>query len=201
VPRPRDPAIDAAVLDAVRTLLVEVGFAGTTVQAAARRAGVHPPAVYRRWPSRIALVEDAILSEVVEVPVVPTGDLHADLLRFLTAYLAMLERPAARAAVPGLLAAYQAGADVPDDRWSHLSVRPQLAAILHAAGADDADPDELLELVLATMVGRVVLPPLTSSPRPLARTVDLLVRAVGPPPTSGGRLGRRRGGRARRTPG
>lgn len=181
--RPRDPAIDAAVLATTRQLLEEVGFAGITVQQVARRAGVHPPAVYRRWPNKIALIEDAAFSEIVEVPVTPTGHLRADLLRFLRSYEAMIDKPAARAAMPGLLAAYQAGAEVPDSRWSHLSVRPQLEAILTAA-ADDVDPtvdpDELFDVVLATMLGRLVLPPLTSPRRPLERVVDLLVRLLRP---------------------
>ncbi|WP_280449636.1 helix-turn-helix domain-containing protein, partial [Nocardia brasiliensis] len=38
----------------------EVGYQQTTVVAIARRAGVSAPAIYRRWPSREALLEEAV---------------------------------------------------------------------------------------------------------------------------------------------
>lgn len=181
--RPRDPAIDAAVLAATRELLVEAGFAGTTVHEIARRSGVHPPAIYRRWPSRISLIEDAAFSEMVEVPVEPTGDLRADLLRFLEAYGAMLDRAPARAAIPGLLASYQGGAEPPADMWAHLSLRPRLQAILAASSepVDPAvDPDEVFDLLLVTMLSRILVPPLAARLRPLDRAVDLVVRVLRP---------------------
>lgn len=181
--RPRNPAINAAILAATRQLLEEVGFAGTTVQAIAQRSGVHPPAIYRRWPSRISLIEDALFSEMVEVPVEPTGDLRVDLLRFLAAYEAMLGRPAARAAIPGLLAAYQGGVEPPEDKWAHLSLRPQLRAILSATPDEvdtDVDPGEIFDLLLATMLARTVIPPLAGRLPPLDRVVDLVVRTLRP---------------------
>ena len=48
----KDPAIDAAVLAATRTLLVERGYAATSIDLIATTAGVSRPAVYRRWESK-----------------------------------------------------------------------------------------------------------------------------------------------------
>ena len=56
----RNPAIDDAVLDATRQLLEEKGYAGTSIDAIATRAGVGRPAIYRRWPSKAHIVNDAI---------------------------------------------------------------------------------------------------------------------------------------------
>ncbi len=56
----RDPAVDEAVLAATRSLLVEVGYTGTSVDGIARRAGVSRPAIYRRWPSKALLVHEAV---------------------------------------------------------------------------------------------------------------------------------------------
>jgi len=191
VGRPRNPAIDAAVLAATRAALEEQGFSGATIQEVARRTGVHPPAIYRRWPNRISLVEDAVWSEVVEVPIEPTGKLRADLLRLLTAFEAMLDRPAARAAIPGLLAAYHSGRlELPVDRWAHLSIRPQLDAILRAAAPEELDPgvdvDELWDLLLGAMLARIVIPPLSAPRRPLEQIVGLIVRILRPEPTPNG---------------
>src|SRR3954452_13494248 len=103
VGRPRDTTIDERVLEAARELLVERGFDATTLQAIAERSGVHASAIYRRWPSRIAIIEQVVFPGLASLAVEPTGDLRKDLRRFLRAYLTALGAPAARAAIPSLL--------------------------------------------------------------------------------------------------
>jgi AcrR family transcriptional regulator len=78
--RPRDPALDAAILAATRDLLVEHGFEGTTVEAVARAAGSGKAAVYRRWPSKTALVVAAVRDLYDPPPTPDTGSLRDDLL-------------------------------------------------------------------------------------------------------------------------
>ena len=172
--RPRNPAIDTAVTAATRQLLVEVGFAGTTVQEISRRTGIHPPAIYRRWPSRIALIEDAAFGDLAALRAEVTGDLAADLLRFAQAYEANVITPVARAAMPGLLAAYGEGAATPADRWVHLSTRPVFANILSAS--DDVDPSLDVDVAFEVL--------LVTPPRPPGHSAGLASR-----PTS--RAGRR----------
>jgi AcrR family transcriptional regulator len=106
--RPRDPQIDLAVLQATRELLVEDGYQATTIVAIARRAGVGAPAIYRRWARREALIEDAAFGQV-EPAAIPkaTGDLRVDLCAWVKTFLDYLADPVARAAIPGLLLAYQ----------------------------------------------------------------------------------------------
>ncbi|WP_099038982.1 TetR/AcrR family transcriptional regulator [Mycobacterium neglectum] len=58
--RPRDPALDTAILTAALDLFIEHGIAGTSIEQVARRAGVGKPTVYRRWSSKEQLVADAI---------------------------------------------------------------------------------------------------------------------------------------------
>lgn len=48
--RPRDEAIDAAILAAAVDELTERGFLSFTMEAVAARAGVAKTTVYRRWP-------------------------------------------------------------------------------------------------------------------------------------------------------
>ncbi|WP_245717301.1 TetR/AcrR family transcriptional regulator [Nocardia jejuensis] len=102
--RPRDADKDLAVLIAARHLLAEVGYPQTTVVAIAKRAGVNTPAIYRRWPTRQALLEEAIHGPGAHSLPEPTGDLRADLATWVRIFLARAESPAARAGVPGLLA-------------------------------------------------------------------------------------------------
>jgi AcrR family transcriptional regulator len=58
--RPRDPQVDRAILTATLELLGEDGFDGLSIESVAARAGVGKTTVYRRWPSKIPLVVDAL---------------------------------------------------------------------------------------------------------------------------------------------
>jgi AcrR family transcriptional regulator len=58
--RPRQPATDAGILRATIELLTEVGVAGTTTDAIVARSGRSKTTIYRRWPTRNALILDAI---------------------------------------------------------------------------------------------------------------------------------------------
>ena len=58
--RPRDESRDAAILEATREVLGEVGYDLLTIEAVATRAKASKATVYRRWPGKAALVVDAV---------------------------------------------------------------------------------------------------------------------------------------------
>lgn len=58
--RPRQQGHDEAILEATLELAAEAGYTALTIEAVARRAGVSRPSVYRRWPSKPALLMAAI---------------------------------------------------------------------------------------------------------------------------------------------
>ena len=58
--RPRRAGADDEILAVARTLLAEHGYGDLTVDAIAERAGVAKTTVYRRWPSKGALIAAAI---------------------------------------------------------------------------------------------------------------------------------------------
>ncbi|RPA57861.1 TetR/AcrR family transcriptional regulator [Gordonia oryzae] len=84
--RPRDDAIDDAVLDAVLSNLARDGYAGLSLAAVAAQAGTTRPAIYRRWPDKESLVIDAVerLATVDAPPVSgdPFDDLVAEMEHF-----------------------------------------------------------------------------------------------------------------------
>jgi AcrR family transcriptional regulator len=94
-------------------LLVEVGYQGATIAAIARRSGVGAPTIYRRWPRREALIEDAAFGKA-EPGAVPeaTGDLREDFHAWSSIFLHQFANPVSRAAIPGLLLAYQHEGDL-----------------------------------------------------------------------------------------
>ncbi|MET8423805.1 TetR/AcrR family transcriptional regulator [Nocardia sp. NPDC004860] len=102
--RPRDESKDQAVLVAARRLLAEVGYQQTTIAAISRQSGVNTPAIYRRWPTREALIEEAVHGPGGHPLPMETGDLREDLKTWVQIFLARAARPAARAGFPGLLA-------------------------------------------------------------------------------------------------
>lgn len=68
--RPRDPQVDRAILAATLELLGEDGFDRLSIEAVAARAGVGKTTVYRRWPSKIKLVVDALTAMKPPTPTV-----------------------------------------------------------------------------------------------------------------------------------
>lgn len=102
--RPRDSRIDEAVRRATVALLEQVGYLDLSIAEIARRAGTTKPAIYRRWPTKAHLVHDAVFP-AQDADALPEGGDLRDAVRALAAVaLDLLGRPAARAALPGLLA-------------------------------------------------------------------------------------------------
>lgn len=78
--RPRDPDVERSILAATQDLLIENGYAGTTIAAVAARARCSKAAIYRRWEAKADLVVAAVqtLHATAELP--DTGVLRDDLL-------------------------------------------------------------------------------------------------------------------------
>jgi AcrR family transcriptional regulator len=183
--RPRDANISERALSATRELLVERGFDATTIQAVAEHSGVHASAIYRRWPSRIELIEEATFPGLSPLSVQPTGDLGNDLRRFIRAYLAAFSAPAARAAAAGLLAHHQsASRPRPPEVYLRISARPQFLDILRAAPAGSVDPavdpDDVFDMLLGAVLTRILLSAVTERHRPIERTVEMILRLLRP---------------------
>jgi AcrR family transcriptional regulator len=78
--RPRSVACDHAILDAALTEYATNGLDGMSVDAVAARAGVSKATIYRRYPSKAALVVAATFTIAEETAPKPdTGSLRGDL--------------------------------------------------------------------------------------------------------------------------
>ena len=148
---------------------------------------MHASAIYRRWPSRIELIEEATFPGLGPLSVQPTGDLRRDLHRFIHAYMGAFNAPAARAAAAGLLAHYR-GSDRsrPPEQYLRVSARPQFQEILRAAppGSIDpaVDPDDVFDMLLGAVLTRTILYPAMARNRPIERTVEMVLRMLRPLP-------------------
>ncbi|MEH3139991.1 MAG: TetR-like C-terminal domain-containing protein [Mycobacterium kyogaense] len=84
--RRRGAELDSAILAAGWEQLLDAGYAGFTIEAVAARAEAARSVLYRRWPTRLDLLEAVIRrrGEVDTVPVPDTGTLRGDVLTVLT---------------------------------------------------------------------------------------------------------------------
>ncbi|WP_029433228.1 TetR/AcrR family transcriptional regulator [Blastococcus sp. URHD0036] len=106
--RPRSPRAHEAILRAAAELVVAGGYERLTMEAIAARAGVGKQTVYRRWPSKSAVVAEAALSgHLVPAGREPadTGDVVTDLRDWLRAAAAWLAEPGGAAVIRALAAA------------------------------------------------------------------------------------------------
>jgi len=94
--RPRSSRADRAILTAAVELLAEVGYPAMSIEAVAARARVSKPTIYRRYPSKEALVADAIEALREEIPVPDTGTLSGDIDALLADAVPMVQTPLAR---------------------------------------------------------------------------------------------------------
>jgi AcrR family transcriptional regulator len=80
----RNDAAEQAILRAAAELLEAGDGALITVAAIAERAGVGKQTIYRWWPSKSAVLLDAMIHRAHQIAPAPdSGDLHTDLRLFL----------------------------------------------------------------------------------------------------------------------
>ena len=91
-------SVTAAITSAMFDQLAETGYARMSMDAVARRAGVGKAAVYRRWPSKQAMLIDlvgaAMRRNLPEVP--DSGSLAGDVRGFLDVIVAQAADPRLR---------------------------------------------------------------------------------------------------------
>lgn len=87
-PRRRGAALESAILDAGWNQLIEAGYERFTVDAVAERSSAARSVLYRRWPSRLSLLEAVIRhrGETDALSTPDTGSLRGDVLALMTEF-------------------------------------------------------------------------------------------------------------------
>ncbi|MCT4354347.1 TetR/AcrR family transcriptional regulator [Streptomyces sp. Je 1-79] len=102
--RPRSVEADAAILEATRAALVELGWSKLTMGDVAGRAGVAKTTLYRRWASKNELVVDAVAVLFDELELPDLGSLQADIENVVLQFAALLQRPETKTALMAVVA-------------------------------------------------------------------------------------------------
>jgi AcrR family transcriptional regulator len=176
--RPRVAARDTAILDATQQLLEELGYDRLRIQDVADRAHAGLATIYRRWPTKQALVIATMGRKAPEMPP-ESDDPHADLHALLHKAVADLWGPRSHLLAgfltslrtdPELAAAFRASAlhegrarlrgaiaRIVGDRDPALDLRVDLAPALLTfrvlVGDEPTDPDDTVRQLVALILG------------------------------------------------
>src|SRR5689334_4033486 len=161
MPRPMNAQVDQAIASATRALLAQRGYAGMSVEAVARRAGVGKPAIYRRYRDKVELVEHAISRQLPRLDPPDLGDTRAELWRAVEqglpadgeAYVGLIGGLLAeRDRHPELIAAFRRSILLPRrDTVRKIVERGQRRGDIRA----DIDPEAALDLMAGPFLARV----------------------------------------------
>jgi AcrR family transcriptional regulator len=182
--RPRDPAIDAALLEATLAVLDDVGYQRFTLDAVARVAGTTKPAIYRRWPTRQQLVLAALGQRVGAAAAPDTGCTLCDLDDCLKVFVAAFRRMP-----PGVLGALYAdcaGDDALRQTFMETLFDPPRDAVretlerAHRRGdlRPDVDRDLLLDMAGSLIHYRALFDHAPTTDAEIERAVETLLRGV-----------------------
>ncbi|WP_274564309.1 TetR/AcrR family transcriptional regulator [Streptomyces spiramyceticus] len=154
-----------AILGATLELVHEVGYPRVTIEGVAARAGVGKQTIYRRWPSKAAILRDAVVSLTEDIAraggaVRDTGDLEADLKAVLRSAVDTMTDPGYDVPARALVAAGIADPALGKELTARL-VEPPLRLCLERLGsargagqiAQDVDP-RIAVLMLAGPVAQ-----------------------------------------------
>ena len=189
--RPRDTAIDAAILIAALELFISHGIAGVSIEQVAKRAGVGKPTVYRRWATKERLVADAIESHVGsdlqwpdhdEIEAVAPREL---VRRNLAAAARTAADPKFRALVAQIYGSAVTNPLLMQTYWTH-HIAPRRALVIsmleraQADGdvAEDADLEVLVDMLAGAATYRV-LQPNPPNARQMKRYLESVYRQAG----------------------
>jgi AcrR family transcriptional regulator len=162
--RRRNDAAKTAILDATFRLLSGPGAEALTIDAIAAEAGVGRQTIYRWWPSKGAVVADALARHArVVVPERDTGSFTGDLTAFFIDSFAGLENERLAGRLRQIVAEAQHDEHVARVLADFTAVRrAALRALLErgrAAGelAADADLDMLVDMAYGVLYYRLLI--------------------------------------------
>jgi AcrR family transcriptional regulator len=189
--RPRDPAIDTAIMSAALELFIDNGIAGMSIEQVAKRAGVGKPTVYRRWATKERLVADAIEADVGSDLEWPTREEIAAISprvfvkRNIEAAARTAADPKFRALVAQIYGSAVTHPVLMQTYWDHYILPRRTLAIAmleraqeEGAVAADADPDVLVDMLAGAVTYRVLQPD-PPTVRQMKRYLEVAYRQVG----------------------
>jgi AcrR family transcriptional regulator len=157
--RPRNPALDRAILSAAARQLGELGYARMSLESVAAAAGTTVPSLRRRYRNKAELAAAVIGSLRVEEPPAGAPSPRAFALAILENFHRNLRATPALAILGSLLAEEERHPELLHRFKTHI-VEPRRALLRRALAAGDlppsADLDALTSMLIGSFYGRYV---------------------------------------------
>jgi TetR/AcrR family transcriptional regulator, regulator of autoinduction and epiphytic fitness len=158
----QDPRVERSrrvILEAVLCELGEVGYGALTIEGVAVRAGVGKSTIYRHWPGKLELVEDAFRTLKANVVVPEDGTLRERVIAILEQVAGLLRESTYATCMPALIDAAERD---PRVRAFHARFSAERRAVLVAILRDAVESGELPptadpELLADALVGPILI--------------------------------------------
>lgn len=161
--RPRDPRVDARIVEAVITELAAAPYSRMRMDDVAARAGVAKTTLYRRYPSKLALVRAALEQYLTRFHLLDSPDLEAVLADATQQQVDEFASGAAGSALANVCAEATHNPELATVvHHAFGAKRKELAALLRRGVADgdlraDLDVDLIVDLLLAVFPYRLLV--------------------------------------------
>ena len=158
--------------------MLREGNSTFSVADVAQRAGIHRSTVYRWWPTRVALVEEALTLHTAQLVVPDTGSWHSD-VQALTRELAEFFADPVEVAMNAILASDVDSevADIQRDHWGPI-IRDLAGVVDRGKSRGEVRPEVSPGLVLQMIVGPLLLNTTFGRAPASAPTVDAIADAA-----------------------
>jgi AcrR family transcriptional regulator len=183
--RPRDEAFGPTILEATLDVVAEVGFAGFTVDAVAKRAHVGKATIYRRWASKEVLMLEAWQSCVAPLPDPDTGTLRGDLAVMFNAVNHGRPDDVMRRIFPQMIAASKVDPEVAEAYGTFVDERRRPLQRVLARAVDrgelaaDADLSLIHDLLVAPLIYRWLVSNGDVGPEIVSAIIDVVLTGAG----------------------
>jgi TetR/AcrR family transcriptional regulator of autoinduction and epiphytic fitness len=186
----QDPRVERSrrvILEAVLQELGDVGFGAMTIEGVALRAGVGKSTIYRHWPGKLELVEDAFRTLKAPIVVPEEGTLRDRVADVLRQVAGLVEESTYSACMPALIEAAERDARVRafHKRFSSERRAGLVGLLLEAVESGELPPSADAEVLADALVGVILLRHLmlgqTVKPDEAAGIVNQVL-PVAPPP-------------------
>ena len=154
--RPRDPAVDQAILDAARSVVALKGYTGASMDEIARKAGVGKDTLYRRFKSKEDLVLHLlmVLSEQ-NVPTPQLDDPRYALLVFLQDIVRVNLRSEIGSIIAGIIGASGRNERLAEGFQQYWEQRRSIPASMVRRIVPSPTTDHEVEVILDHILGPI----------------------------------------------
>jgi AcrR family transcriptional regulator len=148
-------AVKAASLAAAYELLTEAGFSGVSFDEVSRRSAVAKTTLYRYWPTRSALLFDAVMQFAPRLPTPNTGNVRSDLTALALGLAQRLKTGRWSFAMPSIIDAAERDPEVAEfQSRTHAGMMSGFSAIAARAQArGELDPNFDVSDLTAAIAG------------------------------------------------